>query len=228
MLAGNLAAIGVGGIVATLSSYLVRCFRLDIRHSALIFEQFPEDFDFEITRAINAPETRHVHAPSSTEADEDEKKSKEAIDAAEVENDDSDKELDPVGLQKAFRFAAWSSVALVGPLSYVGGVSSDALTLNVTSDVGNGNHHSTSLVLFFDGLRRGRIVRQVERLIRLRIFKLTLTRLFLSYSLGDCGDDLDVLLRVHSSVVSPLGIQGSHYSNCNRTCQGTLPSYSLG
>ena len=46
--------------------------------------------------------------------DEDEKKSKEAVETAEVENDDSDKELDPDGLQKAFRFAAWSSVALVG------------------------------------------------------------------------------------------------------------------
>lgn len=95
MLAGNLAAIGVGGIVATLSSYL-----------------WPEDFDFEITRAINAPTTRHIHARDSTEGEEDDKKGEEAVDAAEVENDESDKELDPAGLQKAFRFAAWSSVAL--------------------------------------------------------------------------------------------------------------------
>lgn len=95
MLAGNLAAIGVGGIVATAASYL-----------------WPEDFDFEITRAINAPTARPAHGRDSTEGDEDEKKSKEAIDAAEIENDDSDKELDPAALQKAFRFAAWSSVAL--------------------------------------------------------------------------------------------------------------------
>jgi SSS family transporter len=93
MLAGNLASIGVGGIIATATSYI-----------------WPEDFNFDITRAINAPGTRH--ARDSTEGDEDEKKSKEAIDAAEVENDETDKELDPVGLQKAFRFAAWSSVAL--------------------------------------------------------------------------------------------------------------------
>jgi len=95
MLAGNLASICIGGIVASVSSYL-----------------WPEDFDFDITRAINAPTTRHVHGQDSPEVDEDEKKSREAIEAAEVENDDSDKELDPDGLEKAFRFAAWSSVAL--------------------------------------------------------------------------------------------------------------------
>ena len=81
---------------------------------ALIIRQWPEDFDFEITRAINAPTARPTHARDSTEGDEDEKKSKEAVDSAEVENDDSDKELDAASLQKAFRFAAWSSVVLVG------------------------------------------------------------------------------------------------------------------
>jgi len=95
MLAGNLASIGVGGIVASVSSYL-----------------WPEDFNFDTTRAINAPGTRHVHGRDSAEGDDDEKKSREAIEAAEVENDESDRDLDPVGLQKAFRFAAWSSVAL--------------------------------------------------------------------------------------------------------------------
>lgn len=83
------------------------------------FEQWPEDFDFDITRAINAP-TRHVHGRDSTEGYEDEKKSREAIEAAEVENDDSDKELEPAGLKKAFRFAAWSSVVLVGSFSQLG------------------------------------------------------------------------------------------------------------
>jgi hypothetical protein len=95
MLAGNLAAIGVGGIIATASSYL-----------------WPEDFDFEITRAINAPTARDAKARDSTEGDEDDKKSKEAVETAEVENDESDNELDPAALHKAFRFAAWSSVAL--------------------------------------------------------------------------------------------------------------------
>jgi len=95
MLAGNLAAIGVGGIIATVASYV-----------------WPEDFNFDITRAINAPSARHIHERDSTEGDEDEKRSKEVVDAAEIENDESDKELDTVGLEKAFRFAAWSSVAL--------------------------------------------------------------------------------------------------------------------
>ena len=83
-------------------------------------EQWPEDFNFDITRAINAPTTRHVQGRGSAEGDEDEKKSKEGIEAAEVENDESDKELDPDGLQKAFRFAAWSSVVLVGLFSKLG------------------------------------------------------------------------------------------------------------
>jgi hypothetical protein len=79
----------------------------------LIFGQWPENFDFEITRAINAPNVRPVKARDSSE-DEDDKKIKEVVETTEVENDESDKELDPVGLHKAFRFAAWSSVALVG------------------------------------------------------------------------------------------------------------------
>jgi len=118
MLAGNLASIGVGGIIATATSYIV-CYLPFTRNLIfdtewLLFGQWPEDFNFDITRAINAPGTRHAHGRDSTE-DEDEKKSKEAVDAAEVENDETDNELDPVGLQKAFRFAAWSSVVLVSP-----------------------------------------------------------------------------------------------------------------
>lgn len=124
MLAGNLAAIGVGGIIASLSSYIVghlpltRDLIYGIQWLLIIIGQWPEDFDFDITRAINAPATHHGR--DSTDGDDDEKKSKDAIEAAEVENDESDNELDPVGLQKAFRFAAWSSVVLVGPFSYLG------------------------------------------------------------------------------------------------------------
>ena len=90
----------------------------------IVIGQWPEDFNFDITRAINAPSARHGHVRDSSEGDEDEKrdekKDKEPVDAAEVENDETDKELDPVGLQKAFRFAAWSSVVLVGPFSHLG------------------------------------------------------------------------------------------------------------
>nr|GAT50618.1 urea transporter [Mycena chlorophos] len=103
MLAGNLASIGVGGIIATATSYI-----------------WPENYDFESTRAINRP------APTSTESDEPkeatekdrpsiEKKIQEkapsvadSFDAVEVED-----ELDPVALNKAYNFAAWSSLVLL-------------------------------------------------------------------------------------------------------------------
>lgn len=193
-----------------------------MQRSVLIMGQWPEDFDFEVTRAINAPEKRHVPGRDSTE-DEDEKKSKEAVETAEVENDESDKELDPVGLMKAFRFAAWSSVALVGLFPLSDG--SRWVTSDLKLDRGNGHSHSASLVLLFDCLRRGRIVRQVERLMRLRwVVYSKLIRVvfpFLYCSLGDCGDDLDLLLRVHSSLVSALGIQGGPCSNHNRNREGT-------
>jgi urea-proton symporter len=98
MLAGNLASIGVGGIVATVCSYI-----------------WPEDFDWESTRAINA----NFHAPvtrSDTKKSEDlDIKEKDAdVDVRDVSsNEDSiDDELDPVALDKAFRFASWSSIGL--------------------------------------------------------------------------------------------------------------------
>jgi hypothetical protein len=86
--------------------------------------QWPEDFDFESTRAINRPDTRTTEKGAANEEEEEvdrpsmEKKEKEktssvvagSFDAAEAEN-----ELDPVALNKAFRFAAWSSLALVSP-----------------------------------------------------------------------------------------------------------------
>ena len=108
--------------------------------------------------------------------DEDEKKSKEAVETAEVENDESDRELDPAGLQKAFRFAAWSSVALVGPFPILTR-SFQRIDMDVNSDAGHDHPHSTSTVLRFDCLRRWRAFRQVERLFRFRnvAFKLTCT-----------------------------------------------------
>ncbi|KAJ7171123.1 urea transporter [Mycena filopes] len=101
MLAGNLASIGVGGIIATVTSYI-----------------WPENYDFESTRAINKPaaklEEKEV-TNEETERPSMEKKEQEkapsvadSFDAAEIEE-----ELDPVALNKAFRFAAWSSLALL-------------------------------------------------------------------------------------------------------------------
>ncbi|KAJ7244394.1 urea transporter [Mycena haematopus] len=97
MLAGNLASIGVGAIIATTSSYM-----------------WPEDYDFEATRAINKPAPNvDEKEPQNVERPSMEKKEKtpsvaDSFDAVEVED-----ELDPVALNKAFRFAAWSSLALL-------------------------------------------------------------------------------------------------------------------
>ncbi|TEB29666.1 urea transporter [Coprinellus micaceus] len=100
MLAGNLAAIGVGGIVATVVSYI-----------------WPEDFSWEATRSINKPA-----APESEKVAEDSDSDKKGADVAvstkaasiadSFDRTEEDKELDPVALTKAFNFASWSSIGL--------------------------------------------------------------------------------------------------------------------
>jgi len=110
MLAGNLASIGVGGIVSVAYSLM-----------------WPENFDFELTRAINAPASHHKgfsqKSEEKDEYDEDEKEKDSNSPPVDVQSisergqhvmgvtDDS--ELDIAGLKAAFRFAAWSSVALL-------------------------------------------------------------------------------------------------------------------
>jgi len=104
MLAGNLASIGVGGIIAVFASLL-----------------WPEDFDFESTRALNVKPRADVDTKGATNTDEkaDDKALEEEHGSAELRSLDGeepfvvpDPDLDPVALDKAFRFAAWSSVAL--------------------------------------------------------------------------------------------------------------------
>lgn len=100
MLAGNLASIGIGGIIATVSSVL-----------------WPEDFNFDITRAINHPASEDEASsgsPRTAPEDIDEKEKRDSVSAEvmSVRLAEED-ELDPAGLQKAFRFAAWSSVILL-------------------------------------------------------------------------------------------------------------------
>ncbi|KAG8936949.1 hypothetical protein FRC02_009086 [Tulasnella sp. 418] len=100
MLAGNLVAIGVGGIVAVVVSYL----------------KPDNEFDFAITRAINSGTIEHSEQVDVGE-DSDEKGSvKEKVEVARVVEKHvgitEDKDLDPVQLKKAFKFAVWSSVAL--------------------------------------------------------------------------------------------------------------------
>ncbi|KAK0495471.1 urea transporter [Armillaria luteobubalina] len=98
MLAGNLASIGVGGIIATVSSLI-----------------WPENFDFEITRSLNRPESIPGISKSKDEVTCDDldhkEKSPDVSSAHEACIDDED--LDPVALKKAFNFATWSSVVLL-------------------------------------------------------------------------------------------------------------------
>jgi Na+/proline symporter len=97
MLAGNLASIGVGAIISTVASII-----------------WPDDFDFEATRAINKPVIRES-SPADLQDVKDEAEAAakpasiagDSFDAREEED-----ELDPVALNKAFRFASWSSVGL--------------------------------------------------------------------------------------------------------------------
>ncbi|TFK50521.1 urea transporter [Heliocybe sulcata] len=110
MLSGNLASIGVGGIIAVVTSLI-----------------WPEDFDFEATRAINAKVHEKIAVPGSDSSSRkvdgsmdgvDEKKRQASASddvqsvSSEVAAMEEEQELDPVGLKKAYRFASWSSVAL--------------------------------------------------------------------------------------------------------------------
>ncbi|KAL4252377.1 sodium:solute symporter (SSF) family protein [Abortiporus biennis] len=110
MLAGNLASIGVGGIVTCVSSIL-----------------WPDNFDFDITRAINAP-TSTTPSPSDektqpTLGSTEYEKKRESVSDDDVisitsttnrrSSEGLDNDLDPVALNKAFKFAAWSSIILL-------------------------------------------------------------------------------------------------------------------
>ncbi|KAF8839783.1 urea transporter [Paxillus ammoniavirescens] len=94
MLAGNLASIGVGGIVAVVASLI-----------------WPENYDFAATRAINLSAAHKKPADVAEDA-EDEKKVPNSSASTVSNAATQDSELDPVGLKKAFRFAAWSSVIM--------------------------------------------------------------------------------------------------------------------
>ncbi|KAH8110219.1 urea transporter [Phellopilus nigrolimitatus] len=116
MLAGNLASIGVGAIISVVWSLI-----------------YPENFDFDITRAINAPPTHRSRVPAKEGSDDapnekseyvdDKAPAASPIDIQSVSDGQAggdtvagvtdDSELDPEGLQVAFRFAAWSSIILL-------------------------------------------------------------------------------------------------------------------
>ncbi|KAG6867648.1 hypothetical protein C0993_012758 [Termitomyces sp. T159_Od127] len=98
MLAGNLASISVGGMISVIWSMV-----------------YPANFDFSITRSINAPHN-HGHVSSFTRNQEQGKKnihSDEIETISNVSGLTADCDLDPIELNKAFKFAACSSIALV-------------------------------------------------------------------------------------------------------------------
>lgn len=101
MLAGNLASIGVGGIIATVSSLI-----------------WPDNFDWETTRAINKPAPPSAKIDDEKQDDESDKNGHEVyIKGSSVAGDSFDAveeedELNPIALNKAFRFATWSSIGL--------------------------------------------------------------------------------------------------------------------
>ncbi|EIW75773.1 urea transporter [Coniophora puteana RWD-64-598 SS2] len=100
MLAGNLASIGAGGLIATVVSCI-----------------WPDVYDFAGTRAINAPtHKRDAKTSDDMDADMSEKKSPRTPEASvsveEVQPLAEDEELDLDRLKSAFKLAAQASVVL--------------------------------------------------------------------------------------------------------------------
>ncbi|KAK1230957.1 hypothetical protein PQX77_005931 [Marasmius sp. AFHP31] len=96
MLAGNIASIGVGAIVSIVASLI-----------------WPDDFDFEATRAMNRPKKTAGFSRDSKSEYDDEKKEAKTPSISPVASVDEDDDLDPVALKKAFNFAAYSSLSLL-------------------------------------------------------------------------------------------------------------------
>lgn len=79
--------------------------------------KWPDDYDFASTRAINghsAAISRNVN--DDLEESEDEKKVPDVTVSSVSNEAQIDPELDPVGLNKAFKFAARASIVLVRAL----------------------------------------------------------------------------------------------------------------
>ncbi|KAG1870284.1 urea transporter [Suillus subluteus] len=97
MLAGNLASIGVGAIISTAASLI-----------------WPDDYDFALTRAINNRGAAVASRNINDELEEPEyEKTVQDVSVLSVTNEAQiDPELDPVSLNKAFKFAARASIVL--------------------------------------------------------------------------------------------------------------------
>ena len=114
MLAGNLASIGVGAIIATVSSLIVCVFSFAVHvlsQLIMLGMQWPDNFDWETTRAINKPSS--VLEKTNQEKLDSDSDNRQA-DSYDSVND----ELDHVALNKAFKFAATSSLTLVSFLTH--------------------------------------------------------------------------------------------------------------
>lgn len=98
MLAGNLASICVGGIVSWGSSLI-----------------WPDSYDFAQTRGMNAPRGSRFYLGEDREdrADKSEKKAEDSVSVTSAVESLDESDLDPVALDKAFKFAVWASVILV-------------------------------------------------------------------------------------------------------------------
>ncbi|CAL1711071.1 unnamed protein product [Somion occarium] len=99
MLSGNLASIGVGGIITCVTSYF-----------------WPENFDFDTTRAINVPSQSEpaTEQPLDYTADHEKKRHEVSSETVSIASEPTEEdELDPAALNKAFKFAAWSSIILL-------------------------------------------------------------------------------------------------------------------
>ncbi|KAF8132999.1 urea transporter [Boletus edulis] len=92
ILGGNLASITTGGMISVIVSLI-----------------WPDNYDFVETRAINSPSVKTVHdgEDAGTEKNDAQVSIKSVSEETELDN-----ELDPVSLEKAFRFAVWSSVIM--------------------------------------------------------------------------------------------------------------------
>ena len=125
MLAGNIASFIIGGVIATVTSYLVWHIYFFLHVLAVLnkHSQWPADFDWSITRSINTPKPSKTASSSSDEIQntienkDDEKDPDIGVKPASIiavsTRSTQDDDLDPVALRKAFVFASVSSLTLV-------------------------------------------------------------------------------------------------------------------
>jgi urea-proton symporter len=128
MLAGNIASFILGGIIATVTSFLVWHISFFPHELAVLNEpsQWPADFDWSITRSINVPKPLKTASSSSDEVQNTTGKGDQkdlhitekpasiiAVSTRTSIQPGQGDDLDPASLQKAFIFASVSSLTLV-------------------------------------------------------------------------------------------------------------------